>query len=137
MEDEFSVVPVGRVLSPVTRVEDAVRQGDEGAPACTIELRPDVAAAAADLREGDALVVLTWLHEADRGTLAVHPRDNAGRPLTGVFSTRSSDRPNPIGLHAVRVLEVGPDRLRVDGLEAIDGTPVLDIKPDLGPLPAR
>ena len=93
--------------------------------------------AAADLRAGDRVVVLTWLHLGDRDILAVHPRGDANRPLTGVFSTRSQDRPNPIGLHEVEIVVVRPGGLRVRGLEAIDGTPVVDIKPVLEPKGAR
>ena len=89
------------------------------------------------VRPGGRVVVLTWLHLADRTVLAVHPRGDASRPLTGVFSTRSQDRPNPVGLHEVEIVDVEPDRLRVRGLEAVDGTPVIDIKPVLEPRGAR
>jgi tRNA-Thr(GGU) m(6)t(6)A37 methyltransferase TsaA len=106
-------------------------QGDEGAPDAWIELRPEVARAAASLAPGDELVVLTWFHDADRSVLEVHPRSDPSRPLTGVFSTRSPDRPNPVGLHRVRVLAVETGRIRVAPLEAIDGPPVIDLKPVL------
>jgi tRNA-Thr(GGU) m(6)t(6)A37 methyltransferase TsaA len=106
-------------------------QGDEGAPDAWIELRPEVVRAAASLAPGDELLVLTWFHEADRSVLQVHPRGDPGRPLTGVFSTRSPDRPNPVGLHRVRVLAVEARQIRVGPLEAIDGTPVIDLKPVL------
>lgn len=128
----FEVNPVGWVESTLTDVTAAPRQGDEGAPDAMIRFAPEVAAALRDLRVGDQLVVLTWLHLADRGVLAVQPRGDSTRPLTGVFSTRSPDRPNPIGLHEVAILDVDGLRIRVSGLEAIDGTPILDVKPVLG-----
>lgn len=128
---EYVVRPVGHVESPIEQPADAPRQGDEGAADAWIVLAPPVLPAAADLSRGDRVILLTWLHLADRDVLTVHPRDDRTRPLTGVFSTRSADRPNPIGLHEVEVLSVEPDRLQVRGLEAIDGTPVVDIKPVL------
>lgn len=124
--------PVGRVESPLTDRADAPRQGDEGAPECSVVFEPAVADALRDITPGTELILLTWLDRAHRDVLAVHPRDDATRPLTGVFSTRSADRPNPIGLHRVTVLGVDGTRLRVSGLEALDGTPVLDAKPVLG-----
>jgi tRNA-Thr(GGU) m(6)t(6)A37 methyltransferase TsaA len=123
--------PVGVVRSELRDRELAPMQGDEGAPDAWIELRPEVARAAASLVPGDELVLLTWFHEADRSVLEVHPRSDPTRPLTGVFSTRSPDRPNPVGLHRVRVLAVEKERIRVGPLEAIDGTPVIDLKPVL------
>jgi tRNA-Thr(GGU) m(6)t(6)A37 methyltransferase TsaA len=125
---------VGHVESPLTDPAAAPRQGDEGAPEAWLVFRPEIREALADVRRGDELLVLTWLDRADRKTLRVHPRDDPAHPLTGVFSTRSQDRPNPIGLHRVRVLDVeeGP-RLRVAGLEAVDRTPLLDVKPVLTP----
>jgi tRNA-Thr(GGU) m(6)t(6)A37 methyltransferase TsaA len=124
--------PIGRVQSPLTDLADAPRQGDEGAPDAWISIDPEFAEAARDLQPEDQLFVLTWLHRADRSVLSVHPRDDASRPLTGVFATRSSDRPNPIGLHRVRIIAVQDDRIQVSPLEAIDGTPVVDIKPVIG-----
>jgi tRNA-Thr(GGU) m(6)t(6)A37 methyltransferase TsaA len=106
-------------------------QGDEGAPAAWLVFEPNVAEAARDLRAGDEVFVLTWLHLARRDVLAVHPRDDPARPLTGVFSTRSPDRPNPIGLHRVTITAVDGLRIAVQNLEAVDGTPVLDVKPVL------
>jgi tRNA-Thr(GGU) m(6)t(6)A37 methyltransferase TsaA len=106
-------------------------QGDEGAPEAWLEINQSVAPGITGLQAGDELIVLTWLHLAERGTLQVHPRGDLNRPLTGVFATRSPDRPNPIGLHRVSVLEVAEGRLRVSPLEAIDGTPIIDIKPVL------
>lgn len=132
MDERFEVWPIGRVESPLSDREAAPAQGDEGAPSAVIRLRPNVYEGARDIAVGDELLVLTWLHLADRETLAVHPRSDVSRPLTGVFSTRSPDRPNPIGLHRVRVLAVAPDRIEVDRLEAINGTPVLDLKPVVG-----
>ena len=122
---------IGVVRSPLTRRADAPRQGDEGAPDATVVLDSAYAEALEGIRVGDRFVLLTWLHEADRSVLQVHPRDDESRPLTGVFATRSSDRPNPIGLHEVTVLGIDGLELAVGPLEAIDGTPVVDIKPVL------
>ncbi|HEX8649131.1 MAG TPA: tRNA (N6-threonylcarbamoyladenosine(37)-N6)-methyltransferase TrmO [Thermoleophilaceae bacterium] len=123
--------PIGRVESPLTDLADAPKQGDEGAPDAWLVLDPHVAAGLDGLHAGDHVIVLTWLDRADRDVLAVHPRGDPGRPRQGVFSTRSPARPNPIGLHRVELLAVEPGRLRVRGLEALDGTPVLDLKPVL------
>ena len=128
---DFLLRPVGVVRSELRDRDLAPMQGDEGAPDAWIELRPEVAPAAASLAPGDELLVLTWFHEADRSVLEVHPRSDPSRPLTGVFSTRSPDRPNPVGLHRVRVIAVEKQRVRVGPLEAIDGTPVIDLKPVL------
>jgi tRNA-Thr(GGU) m(6)t(6)A37 methyltransferase TsaA len=125
-------MPIGRVRSTLTRRSDAPRQGDEGAPDADLEIEPAFLPALDGLSAGQEILVLTWLHQADREVLAVHPRDDLRNPLTGVFATRSPDRPNPIGLHRVELLAVEAGRLRVRGLEAIDGTPVIDIKPVLG-----
>lgn len=126
---DFLLRPVGVVRSELQDRELAPMQGDEGAPDAWIELRPEVAPAAASLAPGDELLVLTWFDQADRSVLEVHPRSDPSRPLTGVFSTRSPDRPNPVGLHQVRIHAVEKGRLRVGPLEAIDGTPVIDLKP--------
>jgi len=128
---DFLLRPVGVVRSELRDRDRAPMQGDEGAPDAWIELRPEVASAAASLAAGDELLLLTWFHEADRSVLEVRPRGDPARPLSGVFSTRSPDRPNPVGLHRVRVLAVEARRLRVGPLEAIDGTPVIDLKPVL------
>jgi tRNA-Thr(GGU) m(6)t(6)A37 methyltransferase TsaA len=128
---------IGRVESPLVDLADAPRQGDEGAPDADVVFDPGVAAAMRDLRAGDELLLLTWLDRARRDVLTVHPRDEPGNPLRGVFSTRSSDRPNPIGLHQVTVVAVDGTRVRVRPLEAIDGTPVIDVKPVLEPLGER
>ncbi len=127
----IELAPIGIVSSPLTELSDAPKQGDEGAPDAWIELDAAVMEALDGVAVGDSLVVLTWLDRADRSVLRVHPRDDAERPLTGVFATRSPDRPNPIGLHRVEVAEIDGRRLRVRNLEALDGTPVLDLKPVL------
>ena len=123
--------PVGVVSSPLTDPARAPKQGTEGAPEAWLVLDPAMAPALADVRPGDELLVLTWLHRARRDLLSVHPRDDPSAPLRGVFSTRSADRPNPIGLHRVTVTAVEGTRLLVGPLEAVDGTPVLDLKPVL------
>jgi tRNA-Thr(GGU) m(6)t(6)A37 methyltransferase TsaA len=128
----YEVRPVARVESPLADRATAPKQGDEGAPPSRVVFAPEFGPAAADLRPGDRLVLLTWLHEADRDVQSVHPRGDRNRPSTGVFSTRSPDRPNPIGLHTVTVTAVEDGTLTVTGLEAIDGTPILDVKPVLG-----
>lgn len=128
----YTVEPIGVVRSTLTRLEDAPMQGDEGAPEAWLEFAPYLAQGLMGLRVGDELIVLTWLHLAERDVLQVHPRGDLNRPLTGVFATRSPDRPNPVGLHRVTVLEVTENKLRVAQLEAINGTPVIDIKPVLG-----
>jgi tRNA-Thr(GGU) m(6)t(6)A37 methyltransferase TsaA len=127
----YELAPIGFVSSSLVDREAAPMQGDEGAPDATIQLEPAFAAALEGIRVGDELFVVTWLHEADRGVLQVHPRDDLSRPLTGVFATRSSARPNPLGLHRVTVRAVEERELRVGPLEAIDGTPVVDLKPVL------
>jgi tRNA-Thr(GGU) m(6)t(6)A37 methyltransferase TsaA len=122
---------IGHVESPLRDLAEAPMQGDEGAPPAWLVFEPAVRDAVRDLRAGDELFVLTWLHLARRDVLAVHPRDDPARPLTGVFSTRSPDRPNPIGLHRVTVTTVEGLRVGVQGLEAVDGTPLIDVKPAL------
>ena len=137
MDASFAVSPVGVVESPLVDRSQAPRQGDEGAPPAWLVFRADVLEALRDVHVGDRLVVLTWLDRAQRDVLSVHPRSDPSRPVQGVFSTRSPDRPNPIGLHDVTVLAVDGARLQVADLEALDGTPVLDIKPVLEPLSER
>jgi tRNA-Thr(GGU) m(6)t(6)A37 methyltransferase TsaA len=127
----YAVEPIGWIRSELRRLEDAPMQGDEGAPEAWLELTPQAAPGLIGIQTGDALIVLTWLHLARRDVLQVHPRGDLNRPLTGVFATRSPDRPNPIGLHRLSVLEVHEQKLRVAPLEAIDGTPIVDIKPVL------
>ena len=128
MADGYVLRPIGHVRSPLRDRADAPRQGSEGAPDARIALEPSFADALQGIRVGDELVLLTWLHEADRSVQQVHPRDDETRPLTGVFATRSSDRPNPVGLHRVTVRAIDGLELAVGPLEAIDGTPLVDIK---------
>ena len=132
----YTIEPIGLVLSGLTQLEDAPMQGDEGAPEAWLELRPFAAQGLMGIESGDELIVLTWLHLAERDVLQVHPRGDRNRPLTGVFATRSPDRPNPVGLHRVTVLEVAEQKLRVAPLEAINGTPIVDIKPVLSADPS-
>jgi tRNA-Thr(GGU) m(6)t(6)A37 methyltransferase TsaA len=132
LSDEYRLRPVGWVESSLADRAAAPKQGDEGAPPARIVFRPEFREAARDLRRGDEVLVFTWLHQGQRDVLSVHPRGDEGRPLAGVFATRSPDRPNPIGLHAVRIEAMEEGAITVNNLEAIDGTPVLDIKPVLG-----
>ena len=136
-ETSYTLEPIGVVRSELTSREVAPLQGDEGAPEAWLELTTRVAPGLTGIAAGAELIVLTWLHRASRDVLQVHPRDRLDAPLTGVFATRSPDRPNPVGLHRVTVLEVAERRLRVAPLEAIDGTPIVDIKPVLGRLDER
>jgi tRNA-Thr(GGU) m(6)t(6)A37 methyltransferase TsaA len=122
---------VGTVRSPLRDRGSAPKQGDEGAPDAWLDFEADVLDALDGVGPGDELLLLTWLDRAQRDVLRVHPRGDAARPEQGVFATRSPDRPNPIGLHRVEVLEAQAGRLRVRGLEALDGTPILDVKPPL------
>jgi tRNA-Thr(GGU) m(6)t(6)A37 methyltransferase TsaA len=136
-DSSFEVHPIGRVQSPLVDLDDAPRQGDEGAPDADIVFDAAVETAMRDLKAGDDLLVLTWLDRGRRDVLAVHPRGDERNPVLGVFSTRSPDRPNPIGLHHVQVISVDRTRVRVRNLEAIDGTPVIDVKPVLEPIGER
>ena len=129
----MSLVPIGVVSSPLTDPAAAPKQGFEGAPDAWLVLEPGVAAGLDGMRPGDEIIVLTWLHRARRDVLRVHPRDDPSNPERGVFTTRSADRPNPIGLHRVEVAAIDGARVRVRGLEAIDGKPVVDLKPVLRP----
>jgi tRNA-Thr(GGU) m(6)t(6)A37 methyltransferase TsaA len=133
----FELHQIGRVESPLVDLASAPRQGDEGAPAATIRFDASVGEALKDLHVGDDVIVLTWLDRARRDVLSVHPRGDERIPLCGVFSTRSPDRPNPIGLHPVTVVAIDGPLVRVTDLEAIDGTPVIDVKPALGPIADR
>jgi tRNA-Thr(GGU) m(6)t(6)A37 methyltransferase TsaA len=133
----FAIRPIGHVESPLTSTADAPRQGDEGAPPAYLILDSEVHAGLDGIAVGDEIIVLTWLHEADRRVLTVHPRGDLTRPEQGVFSTRAPSRPNPIGLHRVRVLSLDGIRIQVSGLEAIDGTPIVDLKPVLGNVDER
>jgi tRNA-Thr(GGU) m(6)t(6)A37 methyltransferase TsaA len=127
----LELTPIGVVSSPLTDPAAAPKQGAEGAPEAWLELSEEVVDGLDGLTAGDRVVVLTWLDRARRDVLRVHPRDDASNPLRGVFGTRSADRPNPIGLHEVEIVEIDGPRLRVRPLEAVDGTPVLDLKPVL------
>jgi tRNA-Thr(GGU) m(6)t(6)A37 methyltransferase TsaA len=128
----YSLHPVGVVRSRLTARHDAPKQGSEGAPEAWLEIEPAFVEALAGITPGQEVILLTWLHQGERDVLQVHPRDDPEQPLKGVFATRSPDRPNPIGLHRVRVLEIAASvRIRVAPLEAVDGTPVIDIKPVL------
>ena len=130
--DTYELNPVGRVESTLTDLAAAPRQPDEGAPGAWLVFEPAVLEAMSHLRPGLEIILLTWLHRARRDVLSVHPRDDLTRPVEGVFTTRSADRPNPIGLHRVEVTEVQGHRVRVRHLEALDGTPIIDVKPVLG-----
>src|SRR5438105_773132 len=130
--EELVVRPIGVVESPLTDVAAAPPQGDEGGPEAWLVFEADVADGLRDLGVGDDVLVLTWFDRAPRDVLVLHPRGDPDRPLTGVLSTRSPARPNPIGLHRVRIVAVDGVRLRVADLEAIDGTPIVDVKPVLG-----
>ncbi|OLE29729.1 MAG: tRNA (N6-threonylcarbamoyladenosine(37)-N6)-methyltransferase TrmO [Actinobacteria bacterium 13_1_20CM_3_71_11] len=132
MPESFALRPIGRVESPLLDRAAAPKQGDEGAPDSWLVFTEDVRDALRDLTVGTEVILLTWLDRADRTVLAVHPRDDTSRPVRGVFSTRSSDRPNPIGLHRVTILAIDGLRIQVRDLEAIDGTPIVDVKPVLG-----
>jgi tRNA-Thr(GGU) m(6)t(6)A37 methyltransferase TsaA len=122
---------IGRVESPLTDRESAPKQGHEGGPEAWIAFDPALAGALDGLEPGQRVIVFTWFHQADRDVLKVHPRSDPANPLTGVFATRSPDRPNPIGMHPVTVLAIEGARVQVSDLEAIDGTPVIDLKPEL------
>jgi tRNA-Thr(GGU) m(6)t(6)A37 methyltransferase TsaA len=131
-ESTYLLRPIGYVRSTLTDRAVAPKQGAEAGTEAVVEILPELRQGLSGLGEGDDCFVLTWLHQGERTTLRVHPRDDTRNPLTGVFATRSADRPNPIGLHRVSILAIESNgRLRVRGLEAIDGTPVVDIKPVL------
>ena len=126
---DLTLMPIGRVESPLTDPADAPKQGFEGGPDAWLVFEPHVLDALDGIEPGARVIVLTWLDRGDRETLKVHPRDDPTNPMRGVFGTRSADRPNPIGLHEVEVLAVDGRRVRVSDLEALDGTPILDLKP--------
>lgn len=123
--------PIGVIESPLKQPEDAPMQGSEGAPDAWLDVYEAVADGLGSLAVGDEVIVITWLHKAQRDTLKVHPRGDETRPLAGVFATRSPDRPNPLGLHRVTIRAIAGRRLKIGPIEAIDGTPVVDIKPAL------
>ncbi|HYY73555.1 MAG TPA: tRNA (N6-threonylcarbamoyladenosine(37)-N6)-methyltransferase TrmO [Solirubrobacterales bacterium] len=125
------MTPIGWVESPLIDPASAPKQGDEGAPEAWLVFEPEVLDALAGIRAGDEVIVLTWLHRARRDVLRVHPRGDVSRAQQGVFSTRSPHRPNPVGLHRVEVASIDGPRVRVRNLEAVDGTPIVDVKPVL------
>jgi len=131
IEHDYTIKPIGVICCTLTTLDAAPRQGDEGAAEAWLEINGQVEEALGGITVGDELIVLIWLHLAQRDVLQLHPRNNLDIQLTGVFATRSPDRPNPVGLHQVSVLEIAGRRLRVAPLEAIDGTPIVDIKPVL------
>lgn len=126
----FTLKAIGHVSSSLVDREHAPKQGCEGVPEAWLVFEPEFQEGLRDLREGEEIVVLTWLDRGDRETLSVHPRDDRSAPLRGVFSTRSQDRPNPVGIHRVRIVECeSPIRFKVLDLEAFDATPIIDVKP--------
>jgi tRNA-Thr(GGU) m(6)t(6)A37 methyltransferase TsaA len=127
----LELVPIGTVESSLTDPASAPKQGEEGAPDAWLVLEPGVLEGLEGLQPGDRVIVLTWLDRARRDVLRVHPRDDVSNPLQGVFNTRSADRPNPVGLHEVDIVSIEGPRVRVRPLEAVDGTPVVDLKPVL------
>jgi tRNA-Thr(GGU) m(6)t(6)A37 methyltransferase TsaA len=120
--------PIGRIKSSLNRTADAPNQGDQGAPDAWLEIDPEFEQALMRIASGDELIVITWLDRADRSVLQVHPQGNPNNPLTGVFATRSPHRPNPLGIHRVKVVSIDGTTLRIGPIEAIDGTPVVDVK---------
>jgi tRNA-Thr(GGU) m(6)t(6)A37 methyltransferase TsaA len=129
--EEYVLHPIGHIRSALRALDQAPRQGSEGAPDAWLDVNSDVARGLLDIAAGDELIVITWLHRADRDVLEVHPRADPKNPLAGVFATRSPHRPNPLGLHRVTVREIVGARLLIGPIEAIDGTPVIDLKPVL------
>ena len=129
--NHLEINPIGVVESPLTDAASAPKQGDEGAPDAWLVFEPAVLEGLRGIEPGDRVIVLTWLDRARRDVLSAHPRDDLANPLQGVFNTRSSDRPNPIGLHEVEILSIEGRRARVRNLEALDGTPIVDVKPVL------
>jgi len=136
-ENGIDIWPIGVIRSSLTDPASAPMQGNEGGVEAWLDLNPDLAEGLTGIQVGDHLIVLTWLHRADRDVLQVHPRGDPDRPLKGVFATRSPDRPNPVGLHPVSVLEIAGPSLKVAPLEAIDGTPIIDIKTTIPPKSER
>jgi tRNA-Thr(GGU) m(6)t(6)A37 methyltransferase TsaA len=127
----LSLRPIGIIRSVLEEKSRAPKQGSEGAPDAWLEVRPWATEGLQGVAIGDKIFIITWLHRGRRDVLRVHPRGDRRRPLAGVFATRSPDRPNPLGLHAVTVRKIAGNRLRIGPIEAIDGTPVVDIKPVL------
>ena len=136
-QTSYQIQPIGWVESPLDDRDLAPKQGDEGAPDAWLVFNSNMRPAIRDLELGTEIIVLTWLDRARRDVLVVHPRSDPNKPQRGVFSTRSPDRPNPIGLHNVQILEISDTRIRVRNLEALDKTPIVDIKPVLEPIRER
>ena len=128
-QPSYDLVPIGRVESPLTDKATAPKQGREGSPEAWLVFEPAVLEGLDGIAAGDEVILLTWLDRADRDVLRVHPRDDVSNPMRGVFGTRSADRPNPIGLHPIQIIEIDGNRVRVRDLEALDGTPIIDVKP--------
>jgi tRNA-Thr(GGU) m(6)t(6)A37 methyltransferase TsaA len=131
LETSYTIKPIGVIRSELASREVAPHQGNEGAPDAWLEVNSTVAEGLEGIVAGNEIILITWFHQAHRDILKVHPRGNQNMPLRGVFATRSPDRPNSLGLHRVTVLEIAGNRLKVGPIEAIDGTPVVDIKPVL------
>jgi tRNA-Thr(GGU) m(6)t(6)A37 methyltransferase TsaA len=129
--DRYAAAAIGRVESELVDRAEAPKQGFEGSPEAWLVFKPEVMEGLRDLRPGSEIIVITWLDRADRNVLSVHPRDDPANPMKGVFSTRSADRPNPIGLHRVEILAIEGKRFLVSNLEALNRTPILDVKPVL------
>ncbi|HTI60055.1 tRNA (N6-threonylcarbamoyladenosine(37)-N6)-methyltransferase TrmO [Mucilaginibacter sp.] len=126
---ESTIKFIGKIHSPLKSLDDCPRQEDEGAPAATIEIFAEYLEGIQNIAPGTDLLLLTWLDKADRTVLKLRPRNDPNAPLTGVFSTRSPDRPNPIGIHTVKVVSVSADgTIEICGIEVLDQTPVVDIK---------
>ncbi len=132
IQSDYELRPIGFIRSSITDITQAPRQGDEGGVDAWLEINPDMQVGLAGIQIGTQLMLITWLHQAQRDVLEVHPRGDQSRSVTGVFTTRSPHRPNPIGLHEVTVLAIEQNKLKVGPLEAIDGTPILDLKAVLG-----
>lgn len=135
--DEYRVRPIGWVRSPLVDIAAAPKQGDEGAPEADLVFAAEFVEGLKNLHVGETILVLTWLHRATRDVLVVRPRDDETLPRQGVFSTRSADRPNPVGVHRVDITGIDGPTVRVSNLEAVDGTPIIDVKPTLGPVSER
>ncbi len=127
-DEKYFLIPIGHIRSELLDVNQAPKRGSEGAPDASLEIDPKFVRALHGVRAGDEVIVITWLHHGDRSVLEVHPRGDSASPLAGVFATRSPNRPNPLGLHRVIVWEIAGTRLRIGPIEAVDGTPVVDIK---------
>jgi tRNA-Thr(GGU) m(6)t(6)A37 methyltransferase TsaA len=128
MSEAYTCRPVGHIRSSLQSTQQAPLQGSEGAPDAWVEIDPAFSRALSGVAAGDDLIIITWLDRANREVLDVHPRGDPNNPITGVFATRSPHRPNPLGLHRVTVREIAATRMRVGPIEAIDGTPIVDIK---------